>query len=68
MSDTHVAAGPIRVFPNWNVDATVSKVFAIREHWNATLLFQFVNLLNHFQPANPSMDINSPQTWSVISS
>jgi hypothetical protein len=59
-------AGPIRGFPTWNVDATISKLFAIRERWNATLLFQFVNLLNHFQPANPSMNINSAQTWGVI--
>jgi hypothetical protein len=27
-----------------------------------------VNLLNHFQAANPSMNIDSPQTWGVISS
>ena len=59
-------AGPLRGFPTWNVDATVSKSFAIHERWNATLLFQFVNLLNHFQPANPSMNINSPQTWGVV--
>jgi carboxypeptidase family protein len=59
-------AGPIRGFPNWNVDATVSKSVKLWERVNATLMFQFVNLLNHFQPANPSMDINSPQTWGVV--
>ena len=33
---------------------------------HATLLFQFSNLLNHFQPRNPSMNIDSPQTWGVV--
>lgn len=61
-------AGPIRGLPTWNVDATVSKDFAIRERIGATLIFQFVNLMNHFQAANPSMNIDSPQTWGVISS
>ncbi len=61
-------AGPIRGLPTWNVDATVSKDIAVRERFGATLIFQFVNLLNHFQAANPSMNIDSPQTWGVISS
>jgi len=59
-------AGAIRGFPTWNLDATISKDFSVRERFGATLIFQFVNVLNHFQPANPSMNIDSPQTWGVV--
>ncbi len=59
-------AGPIRGFPTWNLDATASKDIHITERLGATLIFQAVNVLNHFQPANPTMNINSPQTWGVV--
>jgi len=29
-------------------------------------MFQFSNLLNHFQPANPTMNIDSPAAWGVV--
>jgi hypothetical protein len=32
----------------------------------ATLIIQITNVLNHFQPANPTLNIDSPQTWRVI--
>jgi hypothetical protein len=59
-------AGVIRGFPTWNLDATVAKDIRATERISATLMFQFSNLLNHFQPANPSMNIDSPQTWGVV--
>src|SRR5882724_8673278 len=59
-------AGVIRGFPTWNLDATVAKDIRATERISATLLFQFSNLLNHFQPANPTMNIDSPQTWGVV--
>ena len=59
-------AGIIRGFPTWNLDATVSKDIRVHERLGATLIIQFTNLLNHFQPANPSMNIDSPQTWGVV--
>jgi carboxypeptidase family protein len=65
--DTNVnGAGPIRGFPTWNLDATLTKDIRVTERFGAQLLFQFVNILNHFQPANPSMNIDSPQTWGVV--
>ena len=59
-------AGVIRNFPTWNLDATVSKDIRATERIGATLLFQFTNVLNHFQPAlstaaTPTLNINSPQ-------
>src|SRR5262249_21010125 len=51
-------AGIIRGFPTWNLDATVSKDIRFTERAGATLIIQFTNLLNHFQPANPTMNID----------
>ncbi|HEY2017715.1 MAG TPA: carboxypeptidase regulatory-like domain-containing protein, partial [Bryobacteraceae bacterium] len=59
-------AGVIRGFPTWNLDATVSKDMHFTERIGATLLFQFTNLLNHFQPANPTMNIDSLPSWGVV--
>lgn len=59
-------AGPIRGFPTWNLDATLTKDIHVTERFGAQLIFQFVNVLNHFQPANPTMNISSPQTWGVV--
>lgn len=61
-------AGPIRGFPTWNLDASLSRDFKATERIGATLTFQFVNVLNHFQAGNPSMNIDSPQTWGVVTS
>jgi len=59
-------AGVLRGFPTWNLDATVSKDIRATEKIGATLLFQFTNILNHFQPANPTLNIDSPQTFGVV--
>ena len=59
-------AGAIRGFPFWNLDATISKDFRIREGIGATLNFQFVNVLNHFTPADPTTNIDTPSTWGVV--
>jgi hypothetical protein len=44
----------------------VSEDIRATERIGATLIFQFSNILNHFQPANPTMNIDSPSTWGVI--
>jgi len=59
-------AGVIRGFPTWNLDATVSKDVRATEKIGATFIFLFTNVLNHFQPLNPVMNIDSPQTWGVV--
>jgi len=59
--------GVIRGFPTWNLDLAVHKQIHATESVSATLMFQFTNVLNHFQPANPTLNIDSPQTWGVIS-
>jgi len=66
LDTTDGGAGVIRGFPTWNLDATVSKDIRVTERFGATLIVQFSNILNHFQPANPTMNIDSPQTWGVV--
>jgi hypothetical protein len=66
LDTTGNGAGVIRGFPTWNLDATLSKDVRVNERMGATLIFQFSNLLNHFQAANPSMNIDSPATWGVV--
>ncbi len=58
--------GVLRGFPSWNLDLAINKDFAITERFRATFVAQFSNVLNHFQPANPTMNISSPQTWGVV--
>lgn len=59
-------AGIIRGLPTWNLDVALHKQIRIREQIAAMLMFQFTNVFNHFQPANPTLNIDSPQTWGVI--
>jgi hypothetical protein len=66
LDTTDGGAGIIRGFPTWNLDATLTKDIRATERIGATLIIQFSNLLNHFQPANPTMNIDSPQTWGVV--
>jgi hypothetical protein len=58
--------GMIRGFPTWNLDATVSKEIRATERVGATLMFQFTNILNHFQPSNPTVSIDSPASFGVV--
>jgi hypothetical protein len=58
--------GILRGFPSWNLDLAVNKDFAITERFGATFIAQFSNVLNHFQPTSPTLDINSPSTWGVV--
>ena len=67
LDTTSGGAGVLRGFPTWNLDATASKDIRTTERIRATLLFQFTNVLNHFQPSSPSLNIDSPQTWGVVS-
>jgi hypothetical protein len=61
------AAGTLRGFPTWNLDLTVSKTFQVTEKYGAALVFQFTNIMNHFQPSNPSLSLDSPQSFGVVS-
>ena len=60
-------AGPLRGLPTWNLDASVVKNLALyQERVSAQFLFIFTNVLNHFQPSNPSLSLTSPTTFGQI--
>ncbi len=59
-------SGIIRGMATWNLDLAVTKDIKVRESIGATLSFQFTNVLNHFQPVNPSLNIDSPGSFGVI--
>lgn len=60
------AAGPIRGFPTWNLDMAVSKDFKYNERIGMTFNAQFSNMLNHFQASDPTLNIDSPTTFGVV--
>jgi outer membrane receptor for Fe3+-dicitrate len=60
-------SGNIRGFNRWNMDATIAKDFRWGERLRVTASLQFTNVFNHFQPSDPSLNLNSPQTFGVVS-
>jgi hypothetical protein len=58
----------MRGLPRWNLDATISKEFKFTERLGATLSFQFTNIMNHFQPGDPSLSLTSPTQFGRITS
>jgi hypothetical protein len=65
--------GNLRGLPTWNLDATVAKDVGVWKEGRvgATVSFAFTNVLNHFQPANPSgtaLSLTSPTQFGRITS
>jgi hypothetical protein len=58
--------GMLRGFPGWNLDASVRKTIRFREGMGATLSFEFINVFNRFQPANPSLNVFDAASWGVV--
>jgi len=64
--DTGSGGFALRGFPFWNLDATISKDFRVTESIGGTLSFQFVNILNHFVPADPTTSIDNAATFGAV--
>jgi len=58
--------GRIYGFRRWNLDMSVTKDSQFTERFGATFYALFTNFLNHFQPADPVMDIDNPSSWGAI--
>jgi hypothetical protein len=58
--------GNIRGFPNWNLDMAITKDISWRERFGATISVQITNVLNHFQPADPTLTLDTPGTFGVV--
>ncbi|MBM3738222.1 MAG: carboxypeptidase regulatory-like domain-containing protein [Acidobacteria bacterium] len=56
----------LRGFSRWNLDMAVRKTILAKEGIGATLNFEFLNLFNHYNPSDPSLNVFSPTTWGVV--
>jgi hypothetical protein len=57
----------LRGLPTWDLDANVIKDIGLyKERVSAKLFFSFTNVLNHFQPGNPSLNLSSPTTFGQL--
>jgi len=57
----------IRGLPYWNVDMQVTKDIGVyKERVGATLFFTFTNILNHFNPSDAGLSLNSTTTFGQI--
>ena len=52
--------------PRWNVDVSLSKKTWVTEQFSFTLLFDFFNVFNHVDFANPALAINNVTTFGNI--
>ncbi len=58
--------GRIYGFARWNLDMSITKDTQFTERFGATFYALFTNFLNHFQPADPTLDIDSPGSWGAV--
>jgi hypothetical protein len=65
-------AGRIRGFPRWNLDLSITKETKVTERVGFTFYASLANVLNHFQPSNPTTCLTQdssacqPSQWGVI--
>jgi hypothetical protein len=58
--------GRIPGFARWNLDMSITKDTKLTERFGFTFYASFTNVLNHFQPADPTVSIDSPASWGVV--
>ena len=51
----------------FNIDASVSREFAIKEHQRLQLRFEFFNLLNHVNFSNPDNNLQDSTFGEILS-
>jgi hypothetical protein len=61
-------ANPIYGLGRWNLDLSLGKKTTIAERVSATFLFDFINIFNKKDFNNPSLDLNNPRGFGVITS
>jgi len=58
--------GRVWGFNRWNLDVSITKETKFTERTGATFYALITNFFNHFQPNDPTMSIDSPGSWGVI--
>jgi len=66
--DTTSKAGILRGLPQWNLDFSIARKINFTERVSTTFTAQFFNAFNHVMFENPSVSLQSPNTFGVISS
>ena len=59
---------PVRGLGLWNLDSRLGKTTSFHERFKVEISADFFNLFNHVNFFDPSLNINSPETFGVISS
>jgi hypothetical protein len=65
---TSGAGGQLRGLPRWNLDLALSRKFRVNERWSVLFSAQLFNAVNTVQFADPSVSLQSPQSFGVLSS
>ena len=68
LDTTSGAGGQLRGLSRWNVDVAISRKFRVTERWSATFSGQLFNAFNVVQFGDPSVSLQSPQAFGVLSS
>ena len=58
--------GAFSGMPYWNLDAAIKKDVRLAERYSLELQFNILNVLNHVQLGDPTLDISSPGGWGVL--
>jgi hypothetical protein len=58
--------GPLRGLPFWNMDLGITKKIKMTERVSTSLYFNFQNVFNHMQPADPCFNAYDLSTWGVL--
>ena len=65
--DSHFGgAGPLNGLAFWNLDLGVTKKIKVNERMSSSLYFDFTNVLNHMQPADPCFNLSDQPDWGVL--
>jgi hypothetical protein len=65
---TSGGGGQLRGLSRWNLDVALSRKFRFSERWSTTFSAQLFNAFNTVQFADPSVNLQSPQSFGVLSS
>ena len=60
--------GTLRGLPYWNLDVAITKTIKLTERFSSEFQFNILNVLNHMQFADPSLNINNPKSFGVLNS
>jgi len=59
-------ANPLRGLPQWDVNLSLGKRTTVTEQVNVVFAFDFFNIFNHVNFTDPSLDLNNPRGFGVI--